>query len=69
MHLIQVLPITSASELLLDPRWSEESSQRVALEALTRVAPVISSGFRAYLYLLQAVNDPQSAWDNVSCSG
>jgi len=63
MTLIQALPFTPASTALLPAGWAGEAYAAAAFRAEAGAEPRITDGFRAMLHMLQAINDPDSAWD------
>lgn len=64
IHLIQYLPFTPITELLIPKAWN--SQQYPLLEkALSRMDPVIMEQWKGYLYMSQAISDQEVAWKNV----
>lgn len=64
IHLIQYLPFTPITELLIPKSWN--SLQYPLLEkALSRMDPVIMEQWKGYLYMSQAISDQEAAWKNI----
>lgn len=64
IHLIQYLPFTPITELLIPKDWN--SLQYPLLQkGLTRKDPVIMEEWKGYLYMSQAISDPQAGWKNI----
>jgi len=64
MFMIQAIPFIPASEQLLSPAWVAESWQ-VLQAVFSRPSPALNDGFRSFLYMFQAVIDPQAAWQQL----
>lgn len=64
IHLIQYLPFTPITELLIPKAWN--SLQYPLLKkALNRMDPIIMEQWKGYLYMSQAISDQEAAWKNV----
>lgn len=64
IHLIQYLPFTPITELLIPKAWN--SQQYPLLEkALSRIEPLIMEQWKGYLYMSQAISNREAAWKNV----
>jgi endo-1,3(4)-beta-glucanase len=65
IHCIQHIPFRAQSEDLLPASWMSEAFP-VLRTSLSRPEPPISTGFKAFVFMAQAIIDPQGAWQNLT---
>eukprot|EP00029_Vermamoeba_vermiformis_P014656 TRINITY_DN976_c0_g2_i1.p1 TRINITY_DN976_c0_g2~~TRINITY_DN976_c0_g2_i1.p1 ORF type:complete len:700 (-),score=139.52 TRINITY_DN976_c0_g2_i1:229-2070(-) len=64
IHCIQMLPFTPASRQLLEPEWIKYEFP-ILEKTLTRKDPPIDETWKGFIYMAQAIIDPEAAWKNV----